>query len=50
MMITDGKKRSYIAVKRFSILLKGITSNHVGDFYCLNCPHSFRKENKLKKA
>ena len=49
MMITDGKKRSYIAVKRFSILLKGITSNHVGDFYCLSCPHSFRQENKLKK-
>ena len=49
MMITDGKKRSHIAVKRFSILLKGITSNHVGDFYCLSCPHSFRQENKLKK-
>ena len=25
-----------------SALLKGISSNHVGDFYCLNCFHSYR--------
>ena len=30
-----------------SALLWGITSNQVGDFYCLNCLHSFRTENKL---
>ena len=24
-------------------------SNNNGDFYCLNCFHSFRTENKLKK-
>ena len=31
-----------------SILLRGITSKHHGNFYCLNCLHSFRTENKLK--
>ena len=32
-----------------SALLRGITSNHKGDLYCLNCLHSYRTENKLKK-
>ena len=48
-MITDGKKWHYLATKKLSPLLKGITSNHKGDFYCLNCLHSHRIENKLKK-
>ena len=30
-------------------LLRGITSNHNGDFYCLNCFHSYTTENKLRK-
>ena len=38
----------YLAVKNLSTLLRGITSKHHGDFYCLNCIHSFRTENKLK--
>ena len=29
-------------------LLHGIPSKHKGDFYCLNCLHSFRTRNKLK--
>ena len=29
-------------------LLRGITSNHKGDFHCLICFHSYRTENKLK--
>ena len=29
-------------------LLRGITSKHDCDFYCLNYLHSFRTENKLK--
>ena len=37
------------AVKKLSVLLRGITSNHVVDFYCLNCFHSYSTENKLKK-
>ena len=49
LMITDGKKRHYLAVKSLSALLRGIASNHNGDFYCLNCFHSYRTENKLKK-
>ena len=39
----------YLTVEKLSALLWGITSNHVGDFYCFNCFHSFRTENKLKK-
>ena len=48
-MITDGKKWNYLTVKIFSALLKGITSNHKGEFYCLNCFHSYRTKKKLKK-
>ena len=33
--------------KKLSALLRGITSKHHGDFYCLNCLHSFRTENKV---
>ena len=35
-------------VKSLSRLFKGISSNHVGDFYCLNCFNSYSSENKLK--
>ena len=38
----------YLAVKKLSALLRGITSKHKGDFYCLNCSHSFRTENKKR--
>ena len=34
--------------KKLSTLLHGITSKRKGDFYCLNCFHSFRTENKFK--
>ena len=49
LMITDGEKWHYLAVKKLSVLLWGITSNNVGDIYCLNCLYLFRTENKLKK-
>ena len=39
LMITDGEKYHYLAVKSLSRLLYGITSNHHGDFYCLGCLH-----------
>ena len=45
LMITDGKKWHYLTVKSLSALLKGISSNHVGDLYCLNCFHSYRTKN-----
>ena len=33
-----------------SALLRGITSNHDGNFYCLNCFHSYStKKKQLKK-
>ena len=46
-MITDGKKWYYLVVKLLQSLVKGITSNHDGGFYCLNCFHSYRTKNKL---
>ena len=46
-MIPTGEGWHYIAVKKLSALLRGITYNHHGDFYCFNCLHSFATENKL---
>ena len=36
-------------MKNLSTWLKGITSNHKGDFHCLNCFLSYRTEKKLRK-
>ena len=47
-MISDGQKWHCLVVKNLSRLLRGITSNHKEDFYCLNCFHSYRTENKLE--
>ena len=47
-MITDGQKWHYLVVKNLPGLLKGITSTHEKDFYCLNCFHSYRTKNKLE--
>ena len=49
LMITDGKKRCCPAVKKLSALFNGITSNHKGEFYCLNCFYSNSTGNKFKK-
>ena len=46
LMITDCKKWHYLAVKSLSALLRGITSNHNGDFYCLNCFLSYIQRKK----
>ena len=48
-MITDGKKWHYLAVKSLSALLRHITGNNNGDFYCLNCFRSYTTKNRLKK-
>ena len=48
-MITDCTKWHCLAVKSLSALLRGITSNHNKDFYCLNCFHSYSLKEKLKK-
>ena len=47
LMISNGENWHYLIVKNLSRLLRGITSNHNGDFYCLNCFHSYRTKNKL---
>ena len=49
MITDDDKKWHYLAVKKLSALLREITSNNHGDFYCLNCLHSYRTKEKLKK-
>ena len=36
-------------LKHFSGLFRGKTSKNNGDFYCLNCFHPYKTENKLKK-
>ena len=49
LMITDGKKRHYLAVTNLSALLQRNSSNHRGHFYCLNCFSSYTAKNKLKE-
>ena len=49
LMITDGEKWHYVAVKSLSALFRGIAVNSNGDFYCLNCFKSYTTKNKLKK-
>ena len=49
LMITDVEKWHYLAIKSLSALLRGITGNNNGDFYCLNCFRSCTTENKLEK-
>ena len=49
LMITDGEKWHYLTVKNLSGLLRGITSNHCGDFYCLNCFRSYRTKSKITR-
>ena len=49
LMITDGEKWHYLAVKSLFALFRGTTSNHKEDFYCLKCFHSYNTKEKLKK-
>ena len=46
LIISNGEKWHYAAVTRLSGLLRGVTSNHNDDFYCLNCFHAFRTKTK----
>ena len=45
-MIPNGEGWHYLVLKKLSAFLTGITSKHYGDFYYLNCLHSFATENK----
>ena len=49
LMITDDKKSHYLDVTNLSALPQGNSSNHEGDFYCLNCFNSYTTKNKLKE-
>ena len=51
LMITNNnnEKWYYITVKNLSRLFSRITSNHKGDFYCLNCLHLYRTKEKQTK-
>ena len=45
LLISNGEKQwHYLALKRLSALLTGVTSKHHGNFHCLNCLHSFTTE------
>ena len=48
LRITNGEKWHYLTVKNLPGLLRGITSTHKEDFYCLNCFDSYRTKNKLE--
>ena len=45
LMITDGEKWHYLAVKSLSVLLRLKAGNNHGDFYGLNCFHAYTTKN-----
>ena len=45
---SEGRGMTLSCSKKLSALLKGITCKHHGNFYCLNCLHSFTMKNKLE--
>ena len=47
VMISNKEGWLYLAIKKLSVLLRGITSKHHSDFYCQNCVLSFRTKSKL---
>ena len=47
LTITDNNNWHYLSIKNVPKLLRRITSNHNGYFYCLNCFHSSTTEKKL---
>ena len=48
LMISNGEKWHYLTVKNLPGLLRGITSTHKKDFYCLICFRLYRTKNKLE--
>ena len=49
MIENDEGNWHYLAITTISGLLRGITLRNNGNFYCLNCFHSYSTENKLRK-
>ena len=48
LIISNGENWHYLVVKNLPGLLRGITSNHKDDFYCLNCFCAYSTKNKLE--
>ena len=48
LLITDGEKWHYLAVKSLSAFLRLKIGNNHGDLYCLNCFRAYTTENKLE--
>ena len=48
LMITDGEKWHYVAVKCLSRLLQELKSNKNADYHYMNYLYSFRTESKFK--
>ena len=48
-MISNGENWHYLVVKSLPGLLKGITSSHNENFYCLNCFCAYTTKNKLEE-
>ena len=49
MILNEEKEgQHYLVVKQLSTLLHKKNSKHKGDFSCLNCLNSFRKEKSVK--
>ena len=48
MITNDDENWHYLALKSLFGLLRGITSNKNGGFYCLNCFHSYKIKEALK--
>ena len=48
MISTRKKQWHYLAVKKLSALLRGITSKNNGDFWLSELFHAFRTKNKLE--
>ena len=46
---SEGWQWHYLAVKRLSALLIGMTSKHHGDFYCRNYPILLQQKKNWKK-
>ena len=49
MINDEGKNWHYLIVKSISRLLREITSNHDGEFYCLSYSHSYTTKKRLTK-
>ena len=47
LMTSNGEGCHYLVMGKLSALLRGITSKHDGNFYCLNCLHSLRTKTSL---